>query len=123
MATTFRPYEPDDAAAGALREWLPEGHFAHVSDLVDGLDLTAFYAPKAMADARYEPPRCCCSIVLAGEGSRTFLPTALCEFRRRHLEEGLFVGVVRVARELARFGMSLQHALRMPRKVEARAAR
>ncbi len=29
-----------------LQEWLPEGHLAHhVSDLVDGLDLTAFYAP------------------------------------------------------------------------------
>ena len=26
-----------------VRDWLPEGHFAHhVSDLVDGLDLTAF---------------------------------------------------------------------------------
>ena len=28
-----------------LRAWLPEGHLAHhVSDLVDGVDLTAFYA-------------------------------------------------------------------------------
>ena len=46
MPTTFRPYHakqklllPPD-----LRDWLPEGHLAyHVSDLVDGLDLTAFY--------------------------------------------------------------------------------
>ena len=48
MATTFRPCEPDQMLllAPDVREWLPEGHFAHhVSDLVDGLDLTAFYAP------------------------------------------------------------------------------
>ena len=48
MATTFRPYEPDQMLllAPDVRDWLPEGHFAHhVSDLVDGLDLTAFYAP------------------------------------------------------------------------------
>ena len=51
MPTTFRPYEPDQMLllASDVREWLPEEHFAHhVSDLVDGLDLTAFYAP-------YEP--------------------------------------------------------------------
>ena len=48
MATTFRPCEPDQMLllAPDVREWLSEGHFAHhVSDLVDGLDLTAFYAP------------------------------------------------------------------------------
>ena len=42
MATTFRPYEPDQMLllAPDVRDWLPEGHFAHhVSDLVDGLDL------------------------------------------------------------------------------------
>ena len=51
MATTFRPCEPDQMLllAPDMRDWLPEGHFAHhVSDLVDGLDLTAYYAP-------YEP--------------------------------------------------------------------
>ena len=49
MATTFRPYEPDQMLllAPDVRDWLPEGHFAHhVSDLVDGLDLRAFYAPS-----------------------------------------------------------------------------
>ena len=35
-----------------LRTWLPEGHLAyHVSDLVDGLDLTAFYAPRMKGPA------------------------------------------------------------------------
>ena len=41
-------------------EWLPEGHLAHhVSDLVDGLDLTAFYAPyegDGRRNASYAPP-------------------------------------------------------------------
>ncbi len=32
-----------------LREWLPEGHLAEqVSDLVDCLDLTVFYAPHEL---------------------------------------------------------------------------
>ena len=39
-----------------LRDWLPEGNFAHhVSDLVDGLDLTALYAPYA-GDGRRKSP-------------------------------------------------------------------
>ena len=46
MSTTFRPYAPDQSLLlpPDVRAWLPEGHLAHhVSDLVDGLDLTAFY--------------------------------------------------------------------------------
>ena len=48
VSTTFRPYEPDRLLLPApdMRGWLPERHLAHhVSDLVDGLDLTAFHAP------------------------------------------------------------------------------
>ena len=137
MATTFRPYEPDQMLllAPDVREWLPEGHFAHhVSDLVDGLDLTAFYAPyegDGRRNAPYEP-RMMVKVLLYGYATGVFSSRAmarkleedvafrvlgagnfpshrtLCEFRRRHLEDfkGLFVGVVRVAREmgLARFG-------------------
>ena len=49
-----------------VRDWLPEGHLAHhISDLVDGLDLTAFYAPYE-GDGRRNAPRgpsetCCAS--------------------------------------------------------------
>ena len=46
MPARFRPYHPDRGLLlpPDLRDWLPEGHLAHhVSDLVDGLDLTAFY--------------------------------------------------------------------------------
>ena len=137
MATTFRPYEPDQMLllAPDVREWLPEGHFAHhVSDLVEGLDLTAFYAPyegDGRRNAPYEP-RMMVKVLLYGYATGVFSSRAmarkleedvafrvlgagnfpshrtLCEFRRRHLEDfkGLFVGVVRVAREmgLARFG-------------------
>ena len=48
MPTTFRPYQPDQLLllSPDLREWLPAGHLVHhVSDLVDALDLSAFYAP------------------------------------------------------------------------------
>ena len=137
MATTFRPYEPDQMLllAPDMRDWLPEGHFAHhVSDLVDGLDLTAFYAPyegDGRRNAPYEP-RMMVKVLLYGYATGVFSSRALarkleedvafrvlgagnfpshrtlCEFRRRHLGEfkGLFVEVVRVARELglARFG-------------------
>ncbi len=102
-----------------LQEWLPEGHLAHhVRDLVEGLDLTAFYAP-------YEP-RMMLKVLLYGYATGVFswrgiarkleedvafrvlgagnFPShrTLSEFRRRHLEdfEELFVEVVRVAREL-----------------------
>lgn len=50
MGTTFRPYQPDQIQLlpQDLREWVPEGHLAHhVSDLVDTLDVSAFYAPYA----------------------------------------------------------------------------
>ena len=44
MSTTFRRYAPDQRLLlhANLRGWLPKGHLAHhVSDLVDGLDLTS----------------------------------------------------------------------------------
>ena len=46
MGTTFRPYQPDQVLMlpPDLREWVSEGHLAHhVSDLVDAVDLSAFY--------------------------------------------------------------------------------
>ena len=137
MPTTFRPYEPEQMLllAPDVRDWLPEGHFAHhVSDLVDGLDLKAFYARyegDGRRNAPYEP-RMMVKVLVYGYARGVFSSRALarkleedvafrvlgggnfpshrrlCAFRRRHLGEfkGLFVEVVRVARELglARFG-------------------
>ncbi len=137
MPTTFRPYEPNQMLLlpPDMRDWLPEGHFAHhVSDLVDGLDLTVFYAPyegDGRRNAPYEP-RMMLKVLIYAYATGVFssrgiarkleedvafrvlaagnLPQhrTLCEFRHRHLEDfgKLFVEVVRLARELglASFG-------------------
>ncbi len=124
MPTTFRPYEPDQLLlAPNVRDWLAEGHLAHhVSDLVDGLDLTAFYAPyegDGRRNAPYEP-RMMVKVLLYGYATGVFSSQGTA----RKLEEdvafqvlgvgnfpshsfkGMFVKVVRVAREmgLASFG-------------------
>ena len=137
MPTTFRPYEPDQMLllAPSLRDWLPEGHLAdHVGDLVEGLDLTAFYAPYEGGGRRKSPyePRMMVKVLIYGYATGVFssrklarkleedvafrvlgagnFPShrTLCEFRRRHLEDfkALFVEVVRLAGEmgLAQFG-------------------
>ena len=137
MSTTFRPYVPDQSLLlpPDVREWLPEGHLAHhVSDLVDGLDLTAFYAlyeGDGRRNAPYEP-RMMVKVLLYAYATGVFSSRrvarkleedvgfrvlaagnfpqhrTLCEFRRRHLEDfqALFVEVVRLAQELglARLG-------------------
>ena len=106
----------------------------HVSDLVDGLDLTAFYAPyegDGRRNAPYEP-RMMVKVLIYAYATGVFSSRGVarkleedvafrmlaagnfpqhrtvCEFRRRHLEDfkTLFVEVVRLARELglASFG-------------------
>ena len=58
MGTRFRPYSPSQMPLlpPDLGEWLPEGHLAnHVSDIVDALDLRAFYAPYG-GDGRRKSP-------------------------------------------------------------------
>ena len=137
MSTTFRRYAPDQSLLlpPDVRAWLPEGHLAHhVSDLVDGLDLTAFYAAYAGDGRRNAPyePRMMVKVLLYAYATGVFSSRGIarrleedvafrvlaagnfpqhrtvCEFRRRHLEDfkALFVEVVRLARELglARFG-------------------
>ena len=137
MPTTFRAYQPDQPLLlpPDLQEWVPPGHLAHhVSDVVDALDLTAFYAPDegdGRRNAPYEPSMMV-KVLIYAYATGTFssravarkleedvafrMPAAgnfpqhrtVCEFRRRHLAafSALFVGVVQVAREmgLARFG-------------------
>ena len=137
MPTTFRAYQPDQPLLLPLdlQEWVPPGHLAHhVSDVVDALDLTAFYAlyeGDGRRNAPYEPSMMV-KVLIYAYATGTFSSRAVarkleedvafrmlaagnfpqhrtvCEFRRRHLAEfsELFVGVVQVAREmgLARFG-------------------
>ena len=137
MPTTFRPYNPYQTLLlpPALQEWIPEGHFAHhVSDLVDGLDLTAFYTRYEGNGRRNSPyePQMMLKVLLYAYATGTFSSRGIakklqedvafrvlgagnfpshrtvCEFRRRHLADfkRLFVEVVRLAGEmgLARFG-------------------
>jgi len=137
MPTTFRPYQPDQLLllAPDVRQWLAPGHLVHhVRDLVDALELSAFYAPyegDGRRNAPYEPSMMVKVLVYAyatgvfssraiarkleedvafrvlGAGNFPQHRT-ICEFRRRHLEdfERLFVEVVRVARAMGvvRFG-------------------
>ena len=138
MSTTFRRYYAPDQSLllpPDVRAWLPEGHLAHhVSDLVDGLDLTAFYVPyegDGRRNAPYEP-RMMVKVLIYAYATGVFSSRGVakkleedvafrvlaagnfpqhrtvCEFRRRHLEDfkALFVEVVHVARELglANFG-------------------
>ena len=131
MSTTFRRYAPDQTLLlpADMREWLPKGHLAyHVSDLVDGLDLTAFFAPYAGDGRRNAPyaPRMMVKVLLYAYATGVFSSRGiarkleedvafrglaagnfpqhrtLCEFRRRHLEDfkKLFISVVRLAQEL-----------------------
>ena len=115
MGTTWRPYQPDQMLLlpQDLREWVLEGHLAHhVSDLVDALDLSAFYAPYEGDGRRNSPydPRMMVKVLVHGYATGTFssrklarkleediafrmLPAGnfpqhrtLCEFRRRHEE-------------------------------------
>ena len=137
MSTTFRPYVPEQSLLlpPDVREWLPEGHLAHhISDLVDGLDLTAFYAPYEGDGRRNAPysPRMMVKVLVYAYATGVFSSRGvakkleedvafrvlaagnfpqhrtICEFRRRHLADfkRLFVEVVGLARELglARFG-------------------
>ena len=137
MSTTFRPYVPEQSLLlpPDVREWLPEGHLAHhISDLVEGLDLTAFYAPYEGDGRRNAPysPRMMVKVLLYAYATGVFSSRriakkleedvafrvlaagnfpqhrTICEFRRRHPADfkRLFVEVVGLARELglARFG-------------------
>ena len=136
MGTTFRPYQPDQMQLlpQDLREWVPEGHLAHhVSDLVDALDLSAFYAPYEGDGRRNSPydPRMMVKVLVYGYATGTFSSRklarrlvediafrmlaagnfpqhrTLCEFRRRHLDDfgAVFAEVVRLARTMGLAGL------------------
>jgi transposase len=58
MATSYRPYEPDQVMLlpASLQDWLPKGHLAYfINDTVDALDLRAFYARYAGGGSRNQP--------------------------------------------------------------------
>jgi len=129
MPTTFRPYAPDQdlLLPVSLRDWLPEDHVAYfISEVVEELDLSAFYAPYEGDGRRkmpYEPSMMLKVLIYAyvsgvfssrkiarkltedvafralGAGNFPKHRT-ICEFRKRHLQDfkALFVQVVQIAR-------------------------
>jgi transposase len=128
MPTTFRPYAPDQELLlpMSLREWLPEDHLAYfISEVVEELDLSAFYAPY-LGDGRrkmpYEPSMML-KVLIYGYATGVFSSRkiarkleedvafrvlaagnfprhrTICAFRKRHLDDfkTVFVQVVQIA--------------------------
>ena len=131
MPTSFRAYHPDQPylLPPSPRDWLPADHLAYfVSDTVDALDLSAFYARYEGDGRRKQPfePRMMVKVLIYGYATGTFSSRKLAkkleedvayrvlsagnfpahrtiaDFRQRHLEEfaSLFVQVVRIAQEV-----------------------
>ena len=117
-----------------LREWVPEGHLAHqVSELVDGLELGAFYRRYEEDGRRNSPYELGMMVKVLFYAYATGVFSSrkiarkleedvafrmlaagnfpqhrtLCEFRRRYLKDfkRLFVQVVRLAREMGMVGL------------------
>lgn len=130
MPTTFRPYTPDQdlLLPPNLREWLSADHVAYfISEVVEELDLSAFYAPYEGDGRRRMPyePSMMVKVLIYGYVSGVFssrkiarkleedvafrvlaagnFPShrTICAFRKRHLKDfkALFVQVVRIAGE------------------------
>lgn len=131
MPTSFRPYDPDQSLMFPPnpREWLPEDHLVFfVSDTIDALDLSRFYAPYEGDGRRNQPyePSMMLKVLVYAYATGTFssrkiarrleedvafrvlgsgnFPAhrTIADFRQRHLEDfqSLFVQVVRIAGEL-----------------------
>jgi transposase len=128
MPTSFRPYAPDQdlLLPPSLGDWLPEGHLAYfISDVVEELELAAFYAPyegDGRRKAPYEPSMMLKTLLYAYStgvfssrkiakkleedvafrvlGANNFPQhRTICDFRKRHLEDfkSIFVQVVQIA--------------------------
>ena len=131
MPISYRPYEPQQEMLlpASLQDWLPKGHLAYfISDTIDALDLSAFYAHYAGGGARNQPfhPAMMVKVLVYGYATGVFSSRkierrlhedlAFCmlgagnfpkhrtirDFRALHLKElsDLFVQVVKLAREM-----------------------
>lgn len=131
MPTTFRAYAPDQdlLLAPSLHDWLSADHLAYfISELIDELDLAAFYAPYEGDGRRKQPyePRMMLKVLIYAYATGTFssrrIATKLeddvayrvlaagnfpqhrtiCAFRQRHLVDfkAVFIQVVQLAGQL-----------------------
>lgn len=130
MTTSYRPYAPNQVLLlpPCLQDWLPEDHLAYfISDAVDTLDLSAFYARYEGDGRRRQPyePSMMVKVLVYAYASGVFSSRRIAqrleedvafrvlaagnfpahrtlrEFRRVHLPEfsALFVQIVQLARE------------------------
>lgn len=130
MTTSYRPYAPNQVLLlpPSLQDWLPEDHRAYfISDAVDTLDLSAFYARYEGDGRRRQPyePSMMVKVLVYAYASGVFSSRKIArrleedvafrvlaagnfpahrtlrEFRRVHLPEfsALFVQIVQLARE------------------------
>jgi transposase len=128
MPTSFRPYSPDQdlLLPQSLKEWLPEDHLSYfISDVVDELDLSAFYSRYEGDGRRKSPfdPSMMLKVLIYAYATGTFSSRkiarkleediayrvlgadnfpqhrTLCDFRLQHLDDfkSLFVQVVQIA--------------------------
>lgn len=131
MPTSYRPYEPDQVMLlpAALQDWLPKGHLAYfISDAIDALDLSAFFARYAGGGSRNQPfhPAMMVKVLVYGYATGVFSSRkierrlhedlafrmlaadnfpkhrTIRDFRALHLKElsDLFVQVVKLAGEM-----------------------
>lgn len=130
MPTTFRPYAPEQSLLlpPSPSEWLSEGHLAHfISEVVDQLDLSAFYERYEGDGRRKQPyePRMMVKVIVYSYMTGTFSSRKIvrlieenialrylaagnrpshrtvCDFRVDHLDafSSLLVQVISVAQE------------------------
>jgi len=130
MPTSFRPYAPDQdlLLQPRLQEWLPAGHLSYfINDVVEELDLRAFYARYEGDGRRKMPyePRMMLKVLIYAYASGTFSSRriakkleenvafrllaadnflqhrTLCDFRKNHLQDfkAVFVQVIQIARQ------------------------
>ncbi len=130
MPTSYRPYAPDQdlLLQPSLREWLPEGHLSYfISDVIEELDLGAFYQPYEGDGRRKAPfePRMMLKVLIYAYATGVFSSRriarkleedvafrvlaadnfpqhrTLCDFRKRHLSDfkSVFVQVIQIAQQ------------------------
>ncbi|MDQ3057556.1 MAG: IS1182 family transposase, partial [Pseudomonadota bacterium] len=128
---SYRPYEPEQEMLlpASLQDWLPKGHLAYfISDTVDALNLSAFYARYAGGGSRNQPfhPSMMVKVLVYGYATGVFSSRkmerrlhedlafrmlgagnfpkhrTIRDFRALHLLElsDLFVQVVKLAQEM-----------------------
>jgi transposase/IS5 family transposase len=131
MSTSYIAYHPEQLQLlpSALQDWLPQGHLAYfISDTIDSLNLSAFYARYAEGGPRNQPfhPAMMVKVLVYAYATGVFSSRTIArklhedvafrvlgadnfpahrtirEFRALHLSEftELFTQVVRLAREM-----------------------